>query len=114
MDQAYWQSAIAARPAAAYKGYIIGGLLWVCAVAPSFQPQSQCRVHRICLWLEARADLAAAHNTRLAWSLMVLLCQEMAAVCWASCWPPAYKGCFHTSWDLSSQHLQAIYATPGS
>lgn len=28
VDQAYWQSAIAARPSAAYKGYIIGGLLW--------------------------------------------------------------------------------------
>ncbi|KAK9803818.1 hypothetical protein WJX73_003159 [Symbiochloris irregularis] len=29
VDQAYWQSAIAARPSAAYKGYIIGGLLWL-------------------------------------------------------------------------------------
>ncbi|KAL0044933.1 hypothetical protein WJX82_002287 [Trebouxia sp. C0006] len=28
VDQAYWQSAIAARPSAAYKGYILGGLLW--------------------------------------------------------------------------------------
>ena len=25
---AYWQSAVAARPSAAWKGYIIGGLLW--------------------------------------------------------------------------------------
>jgi hypothetical protein len=28
-DQGFWQSAIAARPSAAYKGYILGGLLWV-------------------------------------------------------------------------------------
>ncbi|KAK9834606.1 hypothetical protein WJX74_005599 [Apatococcus lobatus] len=28
VDQAYWQSAIAARPSAAYKGYVLGGLLW--------------------------------------------------------------------------------------
>ncbi|KAK9812194.1 hypothetical protein WJX73_003550 [Symbiochloris irregularis] len=27
-DQAYWQSAIAARPTAAWKGYILGGLMW--------------------------------------------------------------------------------------
>lgn len=27
-DQGFWQSAIAARPSAAYKGYILGGLLW--------------------------------------------------------------------------------------
>ncbi|DBA80299.1 TPA: hypothetical protein ACH3X2_007429 [Trebouxia sp. C0005] len=29
-DQAYWQSAIAARPSATYKGYLLGGLLWFC------------------------------------------------------------------------------------
>ncbi|KAL6748794.1 urea active transporter [Haematococcus lacustris] len=28
VDQAYWQSAIAARPSATYKGYILGGLCW--------------------------------------------------------------------------------------
>ncbi|KAJ7520016.1 hypothetical protein O6H91_20G063600 [Diphasiastrum complanatum] len=28
-DQAYWQSAIAATPQAAMKGYILGGLLWI-------------------------------------------------------------------------------------
>ncbi|CAL8465288.1 g4823 [Coccomyxa elongata] len=27
-DQAYWQSAIAATPAAAWKGYLLGGILW--------------------------------------------------------------------------------------
>ena len=26
--QAYWQSAIAARPTATYKGYLLGGLSW--------------------------------------------------------------------------------------
>lgn len=29
LSQGFWQSAIAARPSAAYKGYILGGLLWV-------------------------------------------------------------------------------------
>lgn len=29
-DQAYWQSAIAARPSAANKGYLLGGALWFC------------------------------------------------------------------------------------
>ncbi|KAK9819508.1 hypothetical protein WJX74_001443 [Apatococcus lobatus] len=29
-DQAYWQSAIAARPSAAYKGYLLGAVLWFC------------------------------------------------------------------------------------
>ncbi len=28
VDQSYWQSAIAARPTATYKGYILGGLCW--------------------------------------------------------------------------------------
>eukprot|EP00250_Pteridium_aquilinum_P011531 c20130_g1_i1 orf=235-2172(+) len=28
-DQAYWQSAIAAKPKAAFKAYILGGLLWI-------------------------------------------------------------------------------------
>ena len=32
VDQAYWQSAIAARPSATWKGYILGGLMQVCPV----------------------------------------------------------------------------------
>jgi SSS family transporter len=28
VDQSYWQSAIAAKPAAAHKGYILGGMVW--------------------------------------------------------------------------------------
>merc|ERR1719409_983552 len=28
VDQAYWQSGIAAKPEAAYKGYMLGGLVW--------------------------------------------------------------------------------------
>jgi SSS family transporter len=28
VDQSYWQSAIAAKPASAHKGYILGGLVW--------------------------------------------------------------------------------------
>jgi len=28
VDQSYWQSAIAARPASAHKGYLLGGLCW--------------------------------------------------------------------------------------
>ena len=28
VDQAYWQSAIAAKPGAAHKGYILGGMVW--------------------------------------------------------------------------------------
>merc|ERR1712224_758298 len=28
VDQSYWQSAIAARPASAHKGYLLGGLVW--------------------------------------------------------------------------------------
>jgi Na+/proline symporter len=28
VDQAYWQSAIAARPTATYKGYLLGGICW--------------------------------------------------------------------------------------
>jgi len=28
VDQSYWQSAIAAKPASAHKGYILGGLIW--------------------------------------------------------------------------------------
>ena len=28
IDQSYWQSAIAAKPSATYKGYILGGLCW--------------------------------------------------------------------------------------
>ena len=27
-DQSYWQSAIAAKPAAAHKGYVLGGMIW--------------------------------------------------------------------------------------
>lgn len=27
-DQSYWQSAVAATPAAAWKGYLLGALLW--------------------------------------------------------------------------------------
>ena len=27
-DQSYWQSAIAAKPASAHKGYILGGMVW--------------------------------------------------------------------------------------
>ena len=28
VDQSYWQSAIAAKPSAAHKGYLLGGLCW--------------------------------------------------------------------------------------
>jgi Na+/proline symporter len=28
VDQAYWQGAIAAKPSATYKGYLLGGLCW--------------------------------------------------------------------------------------
>ena len=28
VDQAYWQSAIAAKPSATYKGYLLGGMCW--------------------------------------------------------------------------------------
>eukprot|EP00959_Pyramimonas_sp_CCMP1952_P072543 1515643-Pyramimonas_sp.AAC.1 len=28
VDQSYWQSAIAAKPASAHKGYLLGGLVW--------------------------------------------------------------------------------------
>ena len=28
--QAYWQSAIAAKPSAAHHGYLLGGLMWFC------------------------------------------------------------------------------------
>ena len=28
VDQSYWQSAIAAKPAAAHKGYVLGGMIW--------------------------------------------------------------------------------------
>ena len=28
VDQAYWQSAIAARPSASVRGYLLGGMLW--------------------------------------------------------------------------------------
>ena len=28
VDQAYWQGAIAAKPSATYKGYLLGGLVW--------------------------------------------------------------------------------------
>jgi len=28
VDQAYWQSAIAAKPASAHKGYLLGGIVW--------------------------------------------------------------------------------------
>ena len=31
-DQSYWQSAIAAKPNAAYKGYLLGGLAWCAPV----------------------------------------------------------------------------------
>eukprot|EP00884_Botryococcus_braunii_P018907 jgi/Botrbrau1/56/Bobra.0022s0050.1 len=30
VDQAYWQSAMAARPSAAHKGYLLGGIMWFC------------------------------------------------------------------------------------
>ncbi len=30
MDQAYWQSAIAAKPSSSHKGYLLGGVLWFC------------------------------------------------------------------------------------
>ena len=28
VDQSYWQSAIAAKPAVAHKGYLLGGMVW--------------------------------------------------------------------------------------
>merc|ERR1711963_1297362 len=28
VDQSYWQSAIAAKPTTAHKGYLLGGLVW--------------------------------------------------------------------------------------
>ena len=28
VDQSYWQSAIAAKPASAHKGYMLGGMVW--------------------------------------------------------------------------------------
>jgi len=28
VDQSYWQSAIAAKPSASWKGYLLGGLMW--------------------------------------------------------------------------------------
>merc|ERR1712232_1491684 len=28
VDQSYWQSAIAAKPASAHKGYLLGGIVW--------------------------------------------------------------------------------------
>ena len=28
VDQAYWQSAIAAKPSATHRGYILGGICW--------------------------------------------------------------------------------------
>jgi hypothetical protein len=28
VDQAYWQSAIAAKPSATYRGYLLGGICW--------------------------------------------------------------------------------------
>jgi hypothetical protein len=28
VDQAYWMGAIASKPSASYKGYILGGLMW--------------------------------------------------------------------------------------
>merc|ERR1712070_1194756 len=28
VDQSYWQSAIAARPSSAHRGYLLGGLVW--------------------------------------------------------------------------------------
>lgn len=30
VDQAYWQSAIAAKPSSSHKGYLLGGMLWFC------------------------------------------------------------------------------------
>lgn len=30
VDQAYWMGAIASKPSASYKGYILGGLMWFC------------------------------------------------------------------------------------
>jgi Na+/proline symporter len=30
LDQSYWQSAIAAKPSASHKGYMLGGLVWFC------------------------------------------------------------------------------------
>ena len=30
VDQAYWQSAIAAKPSSSHKGYLLGGILWFC------------------------------------------------------------------------------------
>ena len=39
VDQSYWQSAIAAKPASTHKGYLLGGLVWFTipfALAASF------------------------------------------------------------------------------
>lgn len=30
VDQSYWQSAIAAKPSATYRGYLLGGICWFC------------------------------------------------------------------------------------
>ena len=39
VDQSYWQSAIAASPASAHKGYLLGGLVWFCLLYTSPSPR---------------------------------------------------------------------------
>ena len=60
-DQGFWQSAIAARPSAAYKGYILGGLLWCAHLrfatlgAPLMQAAPQYRLQPPPLYMSVAA-----------------------------------------------------------
>jgi hypothetical protein len=51
-DQSYWQSAIAATPAAAWKGYLLGAMLWFCVpfTLSTGTPMSAWRYGMRCRW----------------------------------------------------------------
>lgn len=57
VDQSYWQSAIAAKPAAAHKGYMLGGLVWFTI---PFALATACGLAAVALQLPIDADEAGS------------------------------------------------------
>ncbi|KAJ1452679.1 hypothetical protein M885DRAFT_444627, partial [Pelagophyceae sp. CCMP2097] len=57
VDQSYWQSAIAAKPSAAHKGYLLGGMVWFTI---PFALATACGIASVALQLPITADEAGS------------------------------------------------------
>jgi Na+/proline symporter len=86
VDQSYWQSAIAAKPAAAHKGYLLGGMVWFTI---PFALATACGLATVALQLPLTADEAgsglvppaiASHIYGVKGALMITIMLFMAIV----------------------------------